>query len=254
MSIAAVRVGRTAGFHCPASIRGRSVHLPGGTPPGSGIIPPRAQGRARPGGCECRVGREKEIVSNAKVVRRYPHWEVGKCAAGWYRPCNRHRASSVGGCMNHILRIISLWFVSLVLTSPAVVMAGKCSGTNVNNLVSWDQTEIGKGTTHATLRVTSVTVSDDPSVPYHLIAGECIGSCMMTPDGKTKCVGTCARADKDGDVLNEEWVTTSDSGDKGTWRNTGGTGKYARAANTAQFEVRQLGGKMAISRWVGNCQ
>jgi hypothetical protein len=137
---------------------------------------------------------------------------------------------------------------------PLAAFAAKCAGTNINNLVSWDQTEIGKGTTHATLRLTSVTVSDDPSAPYHLISGECIGSCLMTPDGKTKCTGTCARADKDGDVLNEEWVTTNDGGDKGTWKNTGGTGKYAKAANTASWELRQLHGKAAAVRWVGNCQ
>jgi hypothetical protein len=71
----------------------------------------------------------------------------------------------------------------------------------------------------------------------------------MTPDGKTKCTGTCSRADKDGDVLNEEWV-----GDNGTWKNTGGTGKYAKAANTANWEMRQLHGKTAAVRWVGNCQ
>ena len=63
-----------------------------------------------------------------------------------------------------------------------------------------------------------------------------------------------ARADKDGDVLNEEWVSTNDAGDKGTWKNTGGTGKFTKAANTAEWEVHKLQGKMTAVRWMGNCQ
>jgi len=144
--------------------------------------------------------------------------------------------------------------IAISFAGPAAALAGKCTGNNINNLVSWDQTEIGKGTTHATLRVTSVTVNDDPTASSHLVSGECIGVCVMTPDGKTKCSGTCARADKDGDVLNEEWVSANDTGDKGMWKNTGGTGKFAKAANTGQWEVHKLQGKMTAVRWTGNCQ
>ena len=92
-----------------------------------------------------------------------------------------------------------------------------------------------------------------PSAPSHLVSGECIGVCVITPEGKIKCSGTCARADKDGGVLNEEWVSTND-GDKGTWKNTGGTGKVAKAANTSQWEVHKLPGKMTAVRWIGNFQ
>jgi hypothetical protein len=57
-----------------------------------------------------------------------------------------------------------------------------------------------------------------------------------------------------GDVLNEEWVSTDGAGAKGTWKNVGGTGKFAKAASTGQWEFTQLQGKMAAVRWVGNCQ
>jgi hypothetical protein len=99
-----------------------------------------------------------------------------------------------------------------------------------------------------------VTVADDRSAPYHLVSGECIGTFLTTPDGKTQASGYCARKDKDGDVLNEEWVSTDGAGAKGTWKLAGGTGKFARAAGTAQWEFSQLQGKMATVRWVGNCQ
>jgi hypothetical protein len=66
--------------------------------------------------------------------------------------------------------------------APGASFAAKCAGTNINNLVSWEPTEINKGTTLATLRVTSVTVNDDPNAPNHLVSGDCIGSFLTKPD------------------------------------------------------------------------
>lgn len=155
--------------------------------------------------------------------------------------------------MNAMRKIIYLWLVAVCCTVPAVSLADKCAGTNINNLISWEPTEIAKGTTLATMRITSVIVSDDPSAPYHLASGECIGTFLTTPDGKTRAGGSCARKDKGGDVLNEEWVSTDGAGGKGTWKNVGGAGKYASAAGTAQWEFTQLQGKMAAVRWFGAC-
>ena len=153
------------------------------------------------------------------------------------------------------LRGVTCYVVLAVLCAgPSAAFAGKCAGTNINNLVSWDQTEIAKGTTLATWRGTSVTVADDANAPYHLVSGECIGSFLTNPDGKTQASGFCSRRDKDGDVLYEEWVSTDTAGAKGNWKNAGGTGKFAKAANTAQWEWNGLQGKMSAVRWVGNCQ
>ena len=156
--------------------------------------------------------------------------------------------------MNAWTKVIYLGLLAVWCAVPGVSFADKCAGTNINNLVSWEPTEIAKGTTLATMRITSVTVSDDPSAAYHLVSGECIGTFLTTPDGKTQASGYCARKDKDGDVLNEEWVSTDGAGAKGNWKLAGGTGKFARAAGTAQWEFSQLQGKMAAVRWVGNCQ
>jgi len=147
-----------------------------------------------------------------------------------------------------------LGLLAVACAAPAVSFAGKCAGTNINNLVSWEQTEIAKGTTLATWRATTVTVSDDPAAPYHLVSGECIGSFLTNPDGKTQAAGSCARRDKDGDVLYEEWIATDGTGAKGNAKNAGGTGKFARAAGTLEFEFTPLQGKMGAVRWVGNCQ
>lgn len=156
--------------------------------------------------------------------------------------------------MNTIKTFFNLGLLAALCAVPAVGFAGKCAGTDINNMVSWEPTEISKGTTLATLRITSVTVSDDHSAPNHLVSGECIGSFLTTPDGKTEGRVFCARKDKDGDVLNEEAITVGGSGSKGTWKNVGGTGKFANATGTAQWEVMPLQGKMAAVRWVGNCQ
>jgi hypothetical protein len=156
--------------------------------------------------------------------------------------------------MNIHRKVVCCLLVAAWCTVPAVGFAGKCSGTNINNLVSWEPSEISKGTTLAIMRITSVTVSDDASAAYHLISGECVGQFLTTPDGKTVASGSCARKDKDGDVLNEEWVATDGAGNKGTWKLAGGTGKFANAKGSAQWEVSPLQGKMAAVRWVGNCQ
>ena len=156
--------------------------------------------------------------------------------------------------MNTTKKLICLGVLAAWLVGPTVSFAGKCSGTNINNLLSWESSEIAKGTTLAVMRATSVTVSDDPSAAYHLVSGECIGQFVMTPDGKTTAGGSCARRDKDGDVLNEEWIATDGTGNKGTWKLAGGTGKFANAKGTAQWEFSPLQGKMGAVRWVGNCQ
>jgi hypothetical protein len=156
--------------------------------------------------------------------------------------------------MNIHRKVVFWLLVAAWCAVPAISFAGKCSGTNINNLVSWEPTEISKGTTLATLRITSVTVNDDHNAPNHLVSGECIGSFITTPDGKSEGRVFCARRDKDGDVLNEEAVTVGGNASKGTWKNVGGTGKFANATGTAQWEVIPLQGKMSAVPWVGNCQ
>jgi hypothetical protein len=156
--------------------------------------------------------------------------------------------------MKTIKFIVRFGVVAALCSASSISFAGKCAGTNINNTLSWEPTEISKGTTLATFRTTSVTVSDDPGAAYHLVSGECIGSFLMTPDGKTQASGSCARKDKDGDVLNEEWTTVEGTGSKGVWKNVGGTGKFSNARNSGQWEFSPLQGKMGAVRWVGNCQ
>jgi hypothetical protein len=142
--------------------------------------------------------------------------------------------------------------VAATLACAAASHAAKCAGTNINYDVHWEETEIGKGTKLATWRGASVTVADDSGAAYHLISGECVGSALTSPDGKTRMVGWCARVDKDGDVLYEQWSDFDASA--GTFKNIGGTGKFAKTATTARYEFTQLNGKSSSVPWVGDCK
>ncbi len=156
--------------------------------------------------------------------------------------------------MNTTTRLICLGVLAASCVAPAVSFAAPCAGTNINNLVSWEPTEISKGTTLITLRITSVTVNDDHNAPNHLVSGECIGSLLTAASGTTEGRFFRARRDKDGDVLNEAGATVGGNGSKGTWSNVGRTGKFANATGTAQWEFTPLQGKMGVVRWVGDCQ
>ena len=156
--------------------------------------------------------------------------------------------------MNIYRKVVCWLLVAGWCAVPAVGFAGKCAGNNINTMISWEPNELSKGLTLTTFKHTSVIVSDDPSAPYHLAAGECGGTLIATPDGKTQGWGHCARKDKDGDVLNEAWILPLGTDIKGTWKLVGGTGKYTNITGTASWEVVMSQGKMAAVRWVGNCQ
>jgi hypothetical protein len=156
--------------------------------------------------------------------------------------------------MNAIRKLGYLGLMVAWCADPATSFGAPCAGTNINTTLSWEQTEIGEGTTLATWRATSVIVSDDPNAWYHLVAGECVGTFLTTPDGNTRGSGICARKDKDGDVLNEEWVQPVGAVDKGTWKNVGGTGKFSNAVGTANWAGIMSQDSINAVRWEGDCQ
>lgn len=147
--------------------------------------------------------------------------------------------------------------LALGCSLPAVGHATRCSGTNINNTLMWEPKEIAKGTSVVAFRATSVILNHDTKSPFHLAAGECTGSFFTSPDGRIQGNGTCARKDKDGDVLTEEWTGASDgkSPVKGTSRVLGGTGKFAGYSYTGQWEsVPLLPGRLAAVHWAGECK
>jgi hypothetical protein len=155
--------------------------------------------------------------------------------------------------MNKAKTLGSSLLVAASCAVPAASLASPCAGTNINYTVTWSPSEIGKGGKLSILRFTSVIVSDSPGTPYHLASGECVGSFLFGPDGKILSeAGYCARQDKDGDVLNEEWVGNGSG--KGTSKVVGGTGKFAKASWTFSWQHTRLHGPSAAVRWSGDCR
>jgi len=150
----------------------------------------------------------------------------------------------------------TLGWLSLIAASFAFSPAGvaaPCAGTNINSTLTWSPTEVVKGVQVSVAKIASVIVSDDPSAPYHLVSGECVGSFVLGADGRaTSASGFCVRKDKDGDTVNEEWAVSSPG--KGTSKVSGGTGKFANASWTYSWQLRPLHGPLAAVRWSGDCR
>lgn len=151
----------------------------------------------------------------------------------------------------------SLGALSLVFaacTLPAAVHAAPCGGTNINNGTSWNASDVVKGLGGVVhFKFTSVILSSDPGAPFHLASGECAGSALLGADGAiTATSGYCARKDKDGDLIFEEWVRTAPG--KGSSKVSSGTGKYAKAKWSYEWQHRPLHAPTAAVTWSGDCR
>lgn len=85
-----------------------------------------------------------------------------------------------------------------------------------------------------------------------LAAGECNGAFLTTSDGKARGSGYCLRKDKDGDTYSLEWAMAAGA-DKGSWKVTGGTGKFAKSSGSGWWQNAADSGRMFATKWGGNC-
>jgi hypothetical protein len=129
--------------------------------------------------------------------------------------------------------------------------ADTCTGYDMLVTTSADTRDLGNGMTLTTFQSESILISED-SV-YHLATGQCSGTALATPDGKVRSNGHCARHDKDGHTQSIEWSQAAGA-DKGMWKSTGGTGKYAGKTDSGWFQNVRSDGKMAVTKWGGNCK
>lgn len=133
----------------------------------------------------------------------------------------------------------------------AALAADNCTGYDVLVTLTAETLDLGKGHSLTVFRAASIIVSDDSI--YHLTTGECSGTALATPDGKVRQSGHCARRDKDGDTQSIEWSQGAGA-DKGAWRSTGGTGKYAGKPDSGWFQDVRSDGKMLVTKWGGTCK
>lgn len=148
--------------------------------------------------------------------------------------------------------------LAVAVAAAAVVLtpaahARECNGYNTHVLISAEVNDMGNGHTLMTFRNHDILVTDDPSDIFNMLMGECSGTMLSTPDGRSSSAGYCIRKDKDGNSASIDWAWAPGA-DKGTWHTTGGTGKYADLEASGWWTpVATDGGKQGINRWVGNC-
>jgi len=87
---------------------------------------------------------------------------------------------------------------------------------------------------------------------FNLVGGECAGTVLQTEDGKIQQVGYCSRHDKDGDTQSISFQQAPGA-DKGEWKTTGGTGKFAGKVNSGWFQPVLMDGKSSVVKWGGDC-
>jgi hypothetical protein len=149
-------------------------------------------------------------------------------------------------------------FASTLVLVAAGTLAGpasarECNGYNTHVLISADVTEPAKGHSLMTFRNHDMNVTDDPKHILNMTMGECTGTMLTTPDGKMSGAGYCLRRDKDGDTQSVDWFWPKGA-DKGTWKSTGGTGKFAGLEGNGHWmQLAGDGGKMGVNRWTGTC-
>ena len=139
----------------------------------------------------------------------------------------------------------------LLVFGSSLAYADSCTGTDVLVVRTNETTDLGKGHTITTFKAYSQNVSADSDRGG--TTGECSGAVLATPDGKTQSMGYCARRDKDGDTYSSSWHRASGA-DKGTWRDMGGTGKFAGRKGSGWWQLAWADGVMIANAWGGTCE
>jgi hypothetical protein len=148
-----------------------------------------------------------------------------------------------------LVRAAAIAGASLFLCGPA--LADTCTGYDVLVTTSAETRDLGNGMTLTTFQAESILISDGSI--YNLATGQCAGTALATPDGKVSTQGHCARRDKDGHTQSIEF-SQSPGAEKGMWKSTGGSGKFAGKTDSGWFQDVRSDGKMAVSKWGGNCK
>ncbi|HKB81835.1 MAG TPA: hypothetical protein VKD04_01365 [Burkholderiales bacterium] len=130
-------------------------------------------------------------------------------------------------------------------------LADNCTGYDISVTTAADTRDLGNGMSLTTFQAESTVTSEDSM--YNLVTGQCSGTALATPDGKMRMSGHCARHDKDGHLQSIEW-SQGPGADKGIWKSTGGTGKFAGKTDSGWFQNVRSDGKIGVSKWGGTCR
>ncbi len=129
----------------------------------------------------------------------------------------------------------------LLLAAGAANAGEKLEGSSQEafNTTLWDVLELDEGHSLAWWRGEGIAFEDDPSVPMHLMAADCIGTYEFMPDETYKVTGFCTYIDRDGDKTFLKWWDNSDM-EEGRTEFIGGTGRYAGATGEGTYTGQKL--------------
>jgi hypothetical protein len=86
----------------------------------------------------------------------------------------------------------------------------------------------------------SISISNDPTEPSHILIGECHE-------------GVCIRKDGDGDEMTLQTARTPGEY-LASWRVISGTGKYVNTKRSGWYKQTRVDGDVVVGEWGGNCQ
>ncbi len=144
----------------------------------------------------------------------------------------------------------SSFIVASGLCLSGGALADNCTGYDTLVTTSAETRDLGNGTSLTTFQSETILITD--YAIYNPLTGKCSGTALATPDGKVRSSGQCARRDKDGHTASIEW-SQAPGAERGQWKSTGGTGKFAARTASGWFQNVRSDGKMAVSKWGGNC-
>ena len=139
-----------------------------------------------------------------------------------------------------------------LIFGASLAYADNCTGLDVQVMQTKEKTELGKGHTIEIVKLYSQMVSTDWS-KRNGTTGECSGAVLLTPDGKWQAQGYCAWRDKDGDTYNTSWHKAP-MDMAGTWKQLGGTGKFAGTQDSGWWQSAWTDGVMSANTWGGTCE
>ena len=158
---------------------------------------------------------------------------------------SHHRLSTR---LSRLIRLAAAVSLGLLCMSPS--WADTCTGYDVLTVGPSETTDLGQGMKLTSWKAQSVLLSNDSI--YNVLVGDCLGTILQNPDGKTQVAGNCARRDKDGNTESDAW-SQAPGADKGQWNAAGGTGKYAGKQDSGWYQQVYADAKVIVSRWGGDC-
>src|SRR4029079_8229220 len=115
----------------------------------------------------------------------------------------------------------------------------------------WDVKEPEKGHKLVDYAGRCVNIPDDAAAPKY--TGDCVGKYEYMPDKSWKGSGTCTYTYKGGDKVNLSWEEGSHLKEY-TYKNTGGTGKYAGASGGGTHTLEELTDTLLGGKYKGTIE